>query len=321
MKILLTGGHGFIGSNVVKQLLESGHEVRCLVRKSSDTSRLDGLVWEPFVGDVRAADLMTAAAQGCDAIIHLASPSSWNDIDSPYMKQIVEDGTRNVLEAAKAHGGLPVVYCSSVIAVNGTITPEVQNEDSPFTLNDPSLVYAMSKNAAEKICEEYAGVVPVMTVCPAEVYGPFDTGMVTAGNLIDFAKSNPVLVTRGGTSVAHVEDVARGVVAALERGKPGARYILGGENLSVEELAQLVLDIVGKKSKVLALPTPFIELFTKVAVKIRMPLPYNPLVVPYATKYWFVDNNRAKSELGVEFRSARETLEPTIAWLKEAGHI
>jgi len=321
MKIFVTGGHGFIGSSVVRQLVEAGHNVRCLVRKSSDTTRLEGLEWEPFVGDVRSADLMLSGMEGCDAVIHLASPSSWHDIDSPYMSQIVEGGTRNVLEAAKAHGGLRVVYCSSVIAVNGTDTPVVQNEETEFTLNDPTMVYAMSKNAAEKICEEFHPEVPVVTVCPGEVYGPNDTGMVTAGNLIDFAKSKPVLVSHGGTSMAHVEDVARGVIAALEKGKPGRRYILGGENLSVEELAALTLELVGKTTKIVVVPTTWIKRLTKVGTTMKLPLPYNPLVIPYATKFWFMDNRRAKEELGVDFRSARDTLEPTIAWLKGAGHI
>ena len=318
MKVFITGGHGFIGSHVVRKLVEQGHSVRCLVRESSDTSRIDGIEWERFKGDVRSKELMIEGMDGCDAVIHLASPSSWDDINSPYMKQIVEDGTRNVLDAARHHGGLDVVYCSSTIAVNGTDDAVVQNEDTEFTLKDASLVYAMSKNAAERICEEYSDL-RVVTVCPAEVYGPHDTGMVTAGNLVDFATSPVVLVTRGGTAVVHVEDVANGVIAALEKGKAGGRYILGGENLTIEGLAQLTLEILGLNKKVVVVPTPWIKSLTKVGQTLRLPLPYNPLVIPYATKFWFISNDKATNELGITFRDARATLEPTIEWLKAEG--
>lgn len=318
MKVFITGGHGFIGSHVVKKLVEEGHSVRCLVRESSDTSRIDGIEWERFKGDVRSPELMIEGMKGCDAVIHLASPSSWDDIDSPYMKQIVEDGTRNILEAARHHGGLDVVYCSSTIAINGSKEALIQDETTEFTLNGTSLTYAISKNAAEKICEEYSDL-RVVTVCPAEVYGPHDTGMVTAGNLVDFAKSPVVLVTRGGAGVTHVDDVADGIIAALKKGKAGERYILGGENLTIEGLAKLALEILGQNKRVVVVPTPWIMSLTKVGQTLRLPLPYNPLVVPYAIKYWWFSNEKATRELGVSFRDARATLEPTIEWLKAEG--
>lgn len=320
MRIFVTGGNGFIGSNVVRQLVEEGHDVRCLVRESSKTERIDGLAWERFVGDVRDPDSMARGIQGCDAVIHLASPSSWNDIDSPHMADIVEGGTRNILEAALRGGNPRVVYCSSVIAINGTTTPVVQDETAKFTLNDPKMVYAMSKHRAEQICDDYVRDhgMDIVTVNPAEVYGPHDTGNVTCGTLVDFIKSNPVLVSRGGTAVTHVEDVANGVVRALERGKSGQRYVLGGDNLTIAELAALTLDIVGKKAPIVTMPTGVLKGLTAAAVAVKAPLPYNPLVIPYATLFWLFDNTKARTELGVEFRPARETLEDTVNWLKEA---
>ncbi len=323
MKIFVTGGNGFIGSNVVRLLLEEGHEVKCLVRETSDTSRLEGLGWEKYIGDVRDKESVLNGVKGCDAIVHLASPSSWNDIDSPHMQAIVEDGTRNVLDASRECGDLRVVYCSSIIAINGTDAPQAMDETSSFTLTDPKMVYAMSKNEAEKICDSYFEEfgTPVITVNPAEVYGPQDTGFVTAGNLVDFAESYPVLVSHGGTSITHVEDVAKGIVRALEVGRPGERYILGGENLTIRDLAAKTLEILEKKKPIVAVPTPMLNALTSVGVALRLPLPYNPLVIPYATKYWFVDNKKAVEELGVEFRRAEDVLRPTLEWLREEGHI
>jgi dihydroflavonol-4-reductase len=321
MRVLVTGGSGFIGSRVVRALIEGGHAVRCLVRKTSKTERIDGLPWERCEGDVRDRASLGAALAGCDAIVHLASPSSWSEINSPLLEEVVVEGTRNVLAAAQAAGGRRVVFCSSVTALGGTPRPEVMDEHTD-AVPDPRLRYAHCKRRAEELCTQAVRTgLPVVIVNPAEVYGPEDTAFITAGNLVDFAKSSPVLICHGGTAVVHVDDVAQGIVRALERGRPGERYILGGENLTIRELAALTLELLAQKKRIVALPTPVIRGVSRAAQALHIPLPFNPLVIPYATRYWFVDSSKARSELGVSFRSARETLEPTIRWLREAGHI
>ena len=158
---------------------------------------------------------------------------------------------------------------------------------------------------------------PAIIVNPAEVYGPDDTTLGTAGNLIDFARSRPVLVCRGGTSVVHVQDVSAGIIKALARGQPGERYILGGENLTIRELAQLVLQLLGRRVPIVMIPRSLARTVSRVAPRLGLPLPYNPQVVPYATRYWFVDSTKARRELGVTFRGARETIAPTLQWLRQ----
>lgn len=322
MTILVTGASGFVGSAVVPALVKAGHAVRCLLRKTSDTSRIDGLNYQQVIGDVRDPASVRQAMTGCDAVIHLASLSSWDQIDSPLMGEVVEGGTRNILDAALAHGGLRVVFVSSVLAVNGSTEPHVFDESAAWTLADRNLRYSDSKRRAESICADYASRgLPVVIVNPAEVYGPNDTSFITAGNLVDFARSSPVLVCEGGTSVVHVEDVAAGIVAALERGRPGARYILGGDNLSVREIAELTLEILGKRARVITLPNGLIRTLARLALSLRIPMPFNPRVIPYATRFWFVDSTRARIELGVQFRSAREALLPTLAWLQREHYL
>lgn len=322
MKVFVTGGHGFIGSSVVAQLIAEGHTVRALVRVSSDTKRIDHLTWERFEGDVRDPECLKIGMQGCDGVLHLASPSSWDDINSPVMEDVVVHGTRHVLNAAKEVGIKRTVFCSSIIAVNGSTEPTIFDEKTAFELNDKSLVYAQCKHRAENIClEASAGGQHVVIVNPAEVYGPRDEAMVTAGNLVDFAQSNPVLVCNGGTSVVFVEDVAQGIIRALEKGRSGERYILGGENLTVRELAELSLKLLNKKNSIITVPNPILKTVTKVATTLRIPLPFNPEVIPYATRYWFVDNRKAREELGVNFRSAADALLPTLNWLQETGHL
>jgi dihydroflavonol-4-reductase len=322
LKVFVTGGNGFIGSAVVRHLSAKGCRVRCLLRPTSRTERIDDLPFERVHGDVRDADAVAAGMAGCDATVHLASVSSWAEINSPVLVEVVENGTRNVLEAASRLPGHRVVFVSSAAAVNGSERAQVFDELSAFTLQDSALVYAHAKHRAEAICREYfAKGVPVVIVNPGEVYGPGDTGFITAGNLVDFAKSSPVLVCAGGTSIVHVSDVAAGIVSALERGRPGERYILAGENLTIRQLAELCLELAGRRTRIVTVPNGLIRWMTRIATVLHLPLPYNALVIPYATRYWFVDGSKARGDLGVEFRNARETLLPTITWLKNAGHL
>jgi dihydroflavonol-4-reductase len=321
-KMFVTGGNGFVGSRVVRHLVEKGYAVRCLLRETSRTDRIDDLTYEKSFGDVRDRDSVVRGMQGCDGVIHLAGVSSWHDIHSPLMHEVVFQGTENVLRAAEKLGNLRTVYISTLIAVNGTKRPVVQDETSVFTLKGKIYSYAQSKKNAEKLClRHFEEGLPVVIVNPAEVYGPYDRDLITSGTLVDFANNNPTIVTRGGSSFVYVDDVAAGIVAAMERGTPGERYILGGENLTITQLAQLTLEILGKKHLILKPPNWLMRFISYIGRTFHLSLPVNPASIPYAIYFWYVDNTKAKNELGVEFRSAREMLEPTLKWLVENGFI
>ena len=320
-RVLVTGGNGFIGSVVVRMLVDKGYQVRCLVREHSRTERIDGLPVEQVRGDVCDAASVHAAMQGCGSVVHLAGISRWEEIHSPRMERVVVDGTTNVLDAARAAGGSRTVFVSSAVAVNGSRRPVVHTEASPSSLALDRYVYARAKREAEARCQRAsADGVPVIIVNPGEVYGPNDTALVTAANLVDFARSPVVLVCNGGTSVAHVGDVAAGIVAALEKGRPGERYILGGDNLTIRELAELTLSILGQRKPIWTVPNPVVRLLAG-AGRFGVPLPFDPAVIPYATLYWFMDSRKAREELDATFRSARDTLAPTLDWLRAAGHV
>jgi dihydroflavonol-4-reductase len=324
-RVLVTGGAGFIGARVVRSLVEDGVRVRCLLRPSTDRARLEGLPIEARAGDVRDAAAVERAFAGCDAVVHLASLSAWNLIDSPLMEEVVQGGTRNVLGAVRAGGAgrnsawPRVVFVSSAAAVSGSENPKVFDESTPFELERARLSYCVHKRAAERLCRESG--LPVVIVNPGEVYGPGDTGLVTAGNLVDFANGRPVLVCAGGTSVAHVDDVAAGIKQALYRGRPGQRYLLGGDNLTVRQLAALTLSLLGRRRRILTLPRRPLRALARAALRLGLPLPFNPRVIPYATRYWYVDATKARRELGVAFRGAHEVLGPTLAWLRRTGRI
>lgn len=322
MRVFVTGAGGFIGGVVVRQLLAQGHDARCLLLPGTGAERIADLDWQAVEGDVRDRRVLRDAMAGCNAVVHLAGLSNWRDIDSPLMDAVVVDGTRNLLEAAKAHGGLRTVFISSAIAIGGTQRPEVRDEQSACRMTRGRYRYMRAKRKAEDLCRTAAGDgVPVVIVNPGEVYGPNDVEHVTAGNLVDFANGSPVLVCDGGTAIVHVDDVASGIIAALERGRSGERYVLAGENLSVRQLAMLTLELLGQRKRVVQVPNPIVAGLAWIGRTLHVPLPFDPYVIPYATKYWFFSNAKARRELGATFRSARETLASTLRWLRETGAI
>ena len=321
--ILVTGASGFIGSRVVRRLLERGRPVRCLVRAGSRTDRLEGLAIEQAVGDVRDRQAVHEALEGCGAVIHLAGLSAWSQIDSPLMFPVVVGGTRHVLEGARAHGVGRVVYVSSVAALGPSRRPVPRDETAPFEERDSAgMTYALAKRAAEDLCMQAAQEeLEVVIVSPAEVYGSGDRDLITAGNLLGLLKSSPIVVCSGGTALVHVDDVAEGIVRALDRGSSGERYLLAGGNLHHYELARLLIEIAGLRSWIITVPAAVLRRAAAFAARWRLPFPIPPAVVPYATRFWFVENAKAGRELGLEFRSPRQTLIETLEWLVESGRL
>jgi dihydroflavonol-4-reductase len=234
---------------------------------------------------------------------------------------VVVDGTRNVLEAAKRSGSLRTVFVSSVAAINGTVEPEVLDETASFTLDPKTYIYAGAKHEAEAICAEFAADgLPVITVNPCEVYGPEDEDLITASYLLDALKDWPVMSLYGGTAVAHVEDIANGIIGALEKGRGGERYILGGENLFVREVMEKTLKAGGQEGKyILQLPNGITKAVIKGLAKLRLPTPVIPDIVDYGTLFWFVDCSKARQELGYTYRPADETIADVVGWLIESG--
>jgi dihydroflavonol-4-reductase len=302
--IFVTGGNGFIGSRVVQRLVEKGYRVRVLLRSTSFIQRIAHLPIEKWYGDILDEDSLVRGMQGCSGVIHLASLSNWNEINSPKMARIVIEGSQNVFSAALKQNNSKVVYVSSSTAINGTVTPIMQNENALFTLEKQRFSYAWAKNQVEKICLERVNKGQKITIVnPAEVYGPQDDQQVTCGNLKDLATSNPVFVCSGGTSIVHVDDVAQGIVAALEKGAVGERYFLGGENLTIKELAKLTLSLLNRDKKIISVNNKILLFLARIGKRVPYLMPFNPHVIPYATRYWFFNNQKAKELLGVTFRS------------------
>lgn len=315
--LFVTGGAGFIGNRVVRFLLEKNYKVRCLVRSTTNTRRLDGLEYEKCTGDITDKQCLVNGMRDCAGVVHLAGLSNWRDIHSPKLPAVVIEGSKNVMEAARINGNIKTVYVSSSTAINGTNDPIVLNEESAFTLPDRKhFAYAHAKNKVERYCRECSAKgQPVTIVNPSEVYGPFDYDKITAGNLVDFVKTPTIRIPKGGTSIVHVDDVAKGIIAAFEKGRSGERYILGSDNLEIDLLARLTLELLGMDKRIKFLNRGLIRSLAWISRTFGIDMGFEPAVIPYAVRYWFMDNSKAKSELGINFRPGHEILKPTLEWL------
>ena len=319
MRVFVTGGTGFIGSRVVARLAARGDEVRCLVRPTSPVERIEHLGVETIVGDLFDPESLERGMAGADACIHLASVSSWDEIASDAVERVIEEGSRAVLRAAAAEDGVRLVHVSSAAAVNASKEPIVWDERAPFELEGTGLRYAISKHRVENMVREaVAEGLDAVMVNPGEVYGPDDDEWITAGTVRDWLKSWPALALKGGASVVHVDDVADGVIAALDRGERGERYILGGENLTVADMARRCLRTAGLRKPVVVVPEWALHLAVRVAAKLRLPAPMPADLVGYACRYWFVDATKAREQLGFRPRPADETIRDVVGWITAA---
>src|SRR5437867_3985723 len=262
MKCFVTGASGFIGSNLVHELLARGHEVRALLRPRSDERALGGVKFERVVGDTSAHGALEKAMRGCDWCFHVAaSYHLWLADYAPMYAANVE-GTRNVLEAAVAAGCSRIIYTSTVGCIglpkvtSGTVVPT--DETSPVSEAQMSNHYKLSKWRAEIVARELAAKgAPVVIVNPSAPIGPRDVKPTPTGKvLVDFLNRNMPAYVDTGLNWVHVRDVAVGHILAAEKGRVGERYILGHAegNWTMKQALAVLEEITGVPAPKLRIP-------------------------------------------------------------------
>ena len=249
MTTLLTGATGFVGSAVARVLLAHGHSLRLLVRPGSTRSNIAGLQAELAEGDLTDPASLARAADGCDTLFHVAADYRLWVPDPEAMMQANVAGTRALLLAAQSRGVERMVYCSSVAALGLVGDGSVADETTPVHADKIVGVYKRSKYLAEQavleLVREHA--MPVIIVNPSTPVGPRDIKPTPTGRMIrDAARGGMPAYVETGLNIVHVDDVAEGHVLALERGRIGERYILGGEDFALGDLFALVARAAGR---------------------------------------------------------------------------
>jgi dihydroflavonol-4-reductase len=323
---LVTGATGFVGSAVTRQLLARGAEVAVLARKHSDRTNLDGLKVEVREGDLRDKASLTHACRGCDTLLHIAADYRLWTRDSSELYASNVDGTRNIMEAALEAAVERIVYTSSVatLGINADGTPG--DETTPVSVEDMIGHYKRSKFLAERIVDELVRErgLPAVIVNPSTPVGPRDIKPTPTGRVVrDAAAGRIPAYVDTGLNIAHVDDVARGHLLALDQGRVGRRYILGGENISLRDLLFTIAEICGRPPPRIRLPRrlifPVAYLSEAWAWATHGPEPQATVDgLKMARKKMFFDSARAVGELGYHARPAREALEDAVAWFTQA---
>lgn len=327
MRTFVTGGSGFIGSAVVSQLLEAGHEVKVLVQPGAYTGQLDGLPVEQVKGDVRDRQSVRAGMSGCDCVFHLAALYSyWGHSGEDFYETNVE-GTRRVLEAAGEQGVERVIYTSSIAALGVGDNGSLATEETSATLADRIGPYQRSKFLAEGVALDFAHQgVPVIIVNPTTPVGIGDHRPTPSGQIVvDFLNGRIFGYVDTGLNIIDVEDVAAGHLLAAERGQVGERYILGGENLTLKQILDLLAEISGRPRVRLRIPHWLAQCWAYLDVTMswlnphRIP-PATPEKVRLSRRYEFFDSGRAVRELGLPQTSARIALRKAVEWYRARGY-
>ena len=247
MPIFLTGATGFLGSHVARVLAEQGADLRLLVRPTSNLKNIEGLKAETVVGDLRDPASLEKAMSGCDTVFHVAADYRLWVTDPNEMYRSNVEGTRAVLEAVRKNGVRAVVYTSSVATIGFTQNGQPADEDSPVSLAVMIGHYKRSKFMAEQLALEAGrSGMRVVTVNPTTPIGERDIKPTPTGRIVvDFLKKKFPAYVETGLNLVDVRECARGHVAALEKGKSGERYILGGENLTLKQILDKLSAITG----------------------------------------------------------------------------
>jgi len=329
-RVLVTGGAGFVGSSVARQVLERGARVVALVEPGGPTGNLDGLGVEIVEGDLRDPAAVDGAVAGCDLVFHVAALYRFWAPDPASFYDVNVTGTRIVLDAARAHGCRRVVYTSTVGTLGlGTATADTPVDERSFAHVDHLFgLYKQSKYVAEhEVLRAAAEGLPVVLVQPTTPVGPRDVGPTPTGRtVLEFLNGRIPGYVDTTLNIVDVEDVAAGHVLAADHGTQGRSYILGGRNL-------LLRDVLGTLADVTGLPAPTRRFPSALALaaghvsglvegRILRREPSVPLEgARMSTTQMSFDDARARSELGYTSRPPAEALERAARWFVDTGRV
>jgi dihydroflavonol-4-reductase len=328
MKALVTGATGFVGSHVAQLLSAQGADLRLLVRATSRTENIADLKAERAVGELRDSDSLKQAMQGCDFVFHVAADYRLWVRDPQEMYGCNVEGTRAIIRAARESGIRRVIYTSSVATMGFTPTGHIADETSPVALEDMVGHYKRSKFMAEEIALEAGrNGADVVVVNPTTPVGEQDLKPTPTGRIIvDFLKRKFPAYVDTGLNLVDVKEVARGHLLAMEKARPGERYILGGENLTLKQILDRLSALTGLPSPRMKVPhwvalgfAAFDQLLTGTILG-REPRATLD-AVRMGRKKMFASSARAQRELGYQVVAVDNALRRAIKWFQSHGYV
>jgi dihydroflavonol-4-reductase len=328
MRVLVLGATGFIGGQIARTLLERGYAVRALRRSSSSTLAINELPIEFAYGDLRDRSALLAAMRGVEAVFHAAGYYPHNSLAPRRALRLASSGMRSVLECARVADVGRIVYTSSLSTIGppgaGRTLADERDYYLPGSVADP---YFEAKWAME--AEVYRAAVAgqdVVALCPTVVFGPGDVKPTTGTVLLALARGLLPAYVEGRTNIVDVRDVAQAHVVALERGRSGERYILGGHNTTIGATLTLAARLAGTPAPRARLPAVLALLGGKLAELAMLAIPGQPFL-PFHETIQMIRHGRhydcakAQHELGLAGRPIEQTLRDSLAWFQEHGYL
>lgn len=323
---LVTGGTGFVGANLVRELLASGATVRVLARPAGDRQALQGCAVEIAEGDLLDVASVERAVAGARHVYHVAADYRLWARDPRALFRANVDGTRHVLRAAAEAGAVRIVYTSTVGALGIPKDGAAGDEATPVSLGDMVGPYKASKFLAERVADEMAARgAPVVIVNPSAPIGPWDVKPTPTGQMIvDFLAGRMFASVDTGLNLVHVRDVARGHVQAAERGRPGQKYILGHENVPLLDLLRRLAALTGLPGPRLRIPYAVAWMAAAgmegVARLTGRPPRVALTAVRMARKRMYFSPTKAVAELGLPQTPVDEALRDAVDWFRARGY-
>ncbi|HVG21791.1 MAG TPA: hopanoid-associated sugar epimerase [Blastocatellia bacterium] len=327
-RALVTGGTGFVGSHVVRRLLDRGADVRCLARPASRLDNLKELPVEIARGDLRDLPSLRRAVKGCSVVYHCAADYRLWCRDPREMYASNVEGTDNCMRAAFDEGVGRVVYTSTVGCLGLNADGSPANEGTGVSLDDMIGHYKRSKFFAEmKVMDWVARGLPAVVVNPSTPIGEMDVKPTPTGKIIvDFLRGKMFGFVETGMNLIDVRDCAEGHVLAAERGRVGERYILGAHNLTLKQLFDSLAAVTGAASPRIKIPHWVAETYARAenlwSIKLAGREPDVPLesVKLARHKMWF-DSSKAARELGLPRSPIEGALLRAVRWFEEHGYV
>ena len=324
--VLVTGASGFVGSAVARKLIEREYRVRVLVRPSSSRKNIDGLDCEIAEGDMRDPVSLTRAMERVRYLFHVAADYRLWARDPDEIIRNNREGTRAVMQAAREAGVERIVYTSSVATLKPREDGDADESDRADMMSAIG-AYKKSKVAAERVVEEMIGQgLPAMIVSPSTPIGPRDIRPTPTGRIIvEAAKGKMPAYVETGLNLVHVDDVAEGHLRALEKGRIGENYVLGGHNVMLKDTLGEIARLTGRKPPRISLPRAPLYPLARVFEAVAQVTGKEPMLTADALKIskhkMFFSSAKAKHELGYTAQPWRLAVADAVNWFKVAGYI
>ncbi len=322
--VLVTGASGFLGGHLVSNLIKQNNNVSILARKSSQFDNFDKNKVKIFYGDITHRQVLLEATYNQDVVYHLAGVIAYKKSDRKLMENVNVTGTSNVIDACITNQVSKLLHLSSVVTIGASFTPHPIDENFDFNLGPYNLGYFETKRKAEILIQRAVKEdnLNAFMINPSTIYGPGDAKKGSRKTQVKVAQGKFKFYPPGGVNVVHVDDVLNAIDLCLEKGQPGRRYIIAGDNLTIKEL----FSIIAEEAQVPApnRPIPKILLKTLGAIGDLMRAMgketslSSETAITSSLYHWF-DNSRAKKELNFTPRASQIAIKESVQWMIENG--